>query len=143
MYSRLKGKVIVRVIYLIVMIYFKIRILDDVISFRSLLPSVIAQGSLASSELDSIFNNMITNLLAMMILMTINLMFFTTRITKFFVAIKMGKSMDLANFATIVDGTMFSLGVASFIWSYQVRSRILEAKSIQSVEPIDETAYKE
>lgn len=43
MYSRLKGKVVVRVIYLMIMFYFKISILDDLLELRKVIPDIIAK----------------------------------------------------------------------------------------------------
>ena len=69
--------------------------------------------------------------------MLINLMFFVTRITKVFVLKKMGKSMNLANSATVVDGTMFTLGLLSFAWAIQLRRPIMEAIYLSNSDAID------
>lgn len=59
--------------------------------------------------------------------MLINLMFFITRITKLFILKKMGKSMNLANSATVVDGTMFTIGWLAFAWATTFRGCIKRA----------------
>ena len=44
MYSRLKGKVVVRVIYVWIIFYFKLDILNDLMSLRLELPETIKDG---------------------------------------------------------------------------------------------------
>lgn len=78
------------------------------------------------------FDIKIRNLMAIMVLMLINLMFFTTRMTKLFVLNKMGKSMDLANFATVTDASMFTLGILTFMWALNLRSNFIDIVEIQN-----------
>lgn len=68
---------------------------------------------------------MAQTLLILQVLMLINLMFFITRITKLFILRKIGKSMEIANSSTVVDGTMFTIGIMSFIWAKNLRENIL------------------
>lgn len=121
MYSRLKGKIVVRVLFLIFIFYYKVVVLNDIILLREKLPVVIESGSRGGSTIEPLLSILSENLLYLFLLLLPNLMFFGTRITKFVILPKIGKKMDLMNFATVTDGTMFAMAILALIWSQNLR----------------------
>jgi len=67
-------------------------------------------------------------------------MFFITRVTKFFILKKLSKSMELLNSASLIDTTMFVLGILSYFWSWNFRDVLLNMISNGLSEPIDNEA---
>lgn len=142
MYSRLKGKVVVRIIYVIFIFQIKMIVMGNLMDIRAELPAVISSSEFANdASLNSIYENMAQLLLILQVLMLINLMFFITRITKLFILKKIGKTMNLANSATVVDGTMFVLGILSFLWASELRVLLERILQTQLNKPIDQVSY--
>lgn len=64
-------------------------------------------------------------------------MFFITRVTKFFILKKLSKSMELLNSASLIDTTMFVLGILSYVWSLNLRDLLLQILSNGGSAPKD------
>lgn len=69
--------------------------------------------------------------------MFLNLMFFTTRVTKFFILKKLSKGMDIFNSASVIDLTMFVLGILSYLWAWDLRALLYAIDENGGANPID------
>ena len=69
--------------------------------------------------------------------MILNLMFFITRIQKYFILKKIGKTMEMLDYATVIDVTLFVLGILIIMWSLDIRSVLINIKDNGNSKPTD------
>ena len=89
------------------------------------MPDIVKTGPSALTKVESVIKPMPNALLLLCISMYLNYMFFITRVTKFFILKKLNKSMELLNSASLIDTTMFVLGMLSYFWSWDLRAVLL------------------
>lgn len=64
-------------------------------------------------------------------------MFFITRIQKYFILKKIGKTMEMLDYATVIDVTLFVLGILIIMWSLDIRSVLINIKENGNSKPTD------
>ena len=102
MYSRLKGKVVIRFMYVGLILYVKPLIVRDFIALRENIPGILKTGPSAIENIEPMIESMSKTLLLLCISMYLNYMFFVTRVTKYLILKKLSRSMEIINWASVV-----------------------------------------
>ena len=120
MYSRLKGKIVIRILFVALVIYSNLMVIDQILILKEKIPLAVMQAS--AESIKEVLMSINQGLLITLIAMILNLMFFFSRVAKYLILKKINKKMEFFNQTFVIELIMFIFGILMFQWSWNLRN---------------------